>query len=177
MAQPDGLSGVTEEATRRRFLQLATAILGVLGTVILAVPLVGAIAGPAFRRKARRFAKVAAIDALPTGQPVSVTFASETHDAYLQETGLRTAWAVKLSQNDVAVYSPICPHLGCAYTWDAQRKEFDCPCHRSVFALDGHVLAGPAPRPLDRLPTKIDSGNLLVEWEVFKLGVTEKVPV
>ena len=37
---------------------------------------------------------------------------------------------------------------------------FICPCHASVFSVDGKVLSGPAPRPLDRYMTKIDAGKL-----------------
>ena len=36
--------------------------------------------------------------------------------------------------------------------------------------------AGPAPRPLDTLPEKVENGELWVEWERFKLGIHEKVP-
>jgi len=39
------------------------------------------------------------------------------------------------------------------------------------------VLGGPAPRPLDTLPTKIQSEELNVEWKQFKAGIPEKVHV
>ncbi len=55
---------------------------------------------------------------------------------------------------------PICTHLGCAYHWDDPSHTFICPCHTSVFSIDGKVLSGPAPRPLDRYMTKIDDGKL-----------------
>lgn len=42
--------------------------------------------------------------------------------------------------------SAVCTHLGCIVTRDA--RGFVCPCHGSVFAADGAVLAGPAPAPL-----------------------------
>ena len=33
------------------------------------------------------------------------------------------------------------------------------------------------PRPLDTLPTKIEKGELFVEWETFKVGIPEKILV
>jgi menaquinol-cytochrome c reductase iron-sulfur subunit len=37
-----------------------------------------------------------------------------------------------------------------------------CPCHSSVFSVDGAVISGPAPRPLDRYETKVENGKLLL---------------
>jgi menaquinol-cytochrome c reductase iron-sulfur subunit len=34
----------------------------------------------------------------------------------------------------------------------------------------GEVLAGPAPHALDRLPTKIEEGRMLVMYKEFKFG-------
>jgi menaquinol-cytochrome c reductase iron-sulfur subunit len=87
---------------------------------------------------------------------------------------LHNIWAVKNSSSDVTVFSPICPHLGCRYKWHADSQHFICPCHGSVFSIDGKVLGGPAPRPLDTLPTKIENGELFVEWELFKEGISQK---
>ncbi len=36
------------------------------------------------------------------------------------------------------------------------------------------VLSGPAPRPLDTLPVKIEGGRLLVTYKEFKAGTAAK---
>ncbi len=56
-------------------------------------------------------------------------------------------WAVKQADGQVTVFSPICPHLGCGYRWDQQDRLFKCPCHGSIYDIEGTVKAGPAPRP------------------------------
>ena len=33
-----------------------------------------------------------------------------------------------------AIFSPICPHLGCRYSWIDDQKKFVWPCHGSVSA-------------------------------------------
>lgn len=50
--------------------------------------------------------------------------------------------------------SMVCTHLGCSYKpFGPPSQEYNvvharCPCHGSVFARDGRVLGGPAPRPI-----------------------------
>jgi rieske iron-sulfur protein len=61
-------------------------------------------------------------------------------------------------------FSAICTHAGCLVSgWKPAEAELFCPCHGSVFdaAACGHVVAGPAPRPLPALPLRIVSGALI----------------
>jgi menaquinol-cytochrome c reductase iron-sulfur subunit len=159
------------------FLKFATGILTFLVGLTVGIPVIGYVVGPIFRTKKPYWAKVAELDSLLVGQPVKLIFASQTVFAYIRETVLRDIWAVKHSQTEVTVFSPICPHLGCEYNWNAKTSHFECPCHGSVFALDGKVLAGPSPRPLDTLPMRLEGGQLLVEWERFRIGIPEKIAV
>jgi menaquinol-cytochrome c reductase iron-sulfur subunit len=165
------------DAARRDFFRTGIAVLGSVAALVLAVPLVGSLVGPAFRRKAPQWSRAAKIDSLPVGKPSSVSFTDQTTEGYLRTTVVRNVWTVRHSETDVTVFSPICTHLGCRFDWQPEAGRFVCPCHGSVFGLDGKVLAGPAPRPLDRLPSKIENGELYVEWERFELGVSRKIPV
>ncbi|MDR4471330.1 MAG: ubiquinol-cytochrome c reductase iron-sulfur subunit [Nitrospira sp.] len=67
-------------------------------------------------------------------------------------------------------FSPICTHLGCGHRWDDVEKKFLCPCHGSVFDVNGIVLGGPALRPLDVLPSKVEGGRLLVMYKDLNQG-------
>ena len=69
---------------------------------------------------------------------------------------------VKTQQGAVTAFGPQCTHLGCAYHWDAGNHEFICPCHSSVFSIEGEVQSGPAPRPLDRYEAKVEKGKLML---------------
>ncbi|MGA7105706.1 MAG: ubiquinol-cytochrome c reductase iron-sulfur subunit [Candidatus Deferrimicrobiaceae bacterium] len=165
------------EATRRGFFQIAIGVLAGVGGLVLGIPLVGSLIGPAFRKKTARWSRVVMVSSLPVGQPVVLSFADPSSDAYLRETVVRNVWAVRRSAAEVTVFSPICTHLGCRYDWEPNSGRFLCPCHGSLFTLDGKVLAGPAPRPLDTLPVKIENGELFVEWERFEPGIPKKIPV
>lgn len=57
---------------------------------------------------------------------------------------------------DVAGYmalAPRCAHQGCAvvYMPRADGQAFICPCHGSTFQLDGSLIAGLSPLPLDHV--------------------------
>lgn len=166
-----------EIGARRRFLKWATGVLTLLCGAIVGIPLLGSFVGPAFRTSKTSWIKVGDIGALPVGRPVSLKVADVQADAYIRESVIRHLWAVRRSGAEVTVFSPTCTHLGCQFTWNTANGHFECPCHGSVYALDGTVLGGPAPRRLDTLPTRMEKNELYVEWKRFKSGDPEKHPV
>jgi len=167
-----------EEATaaRRRFLKMVIGILASLNGLIVGIPFIKTLVTSAQEKKLPWF-RLADMSSLPTGQPVHLTFEAQIEEAYIRETSLRSVWVIKHSPSDLTVYSPICTHLGCHFAWNASTAHFECPCHGSIFDIDGKVLSGPAPRPLDTLPYKIEKGSLLVMWEQYKAGIAEKISI
>ncbi len=59
--------------------------------------------------------------------------------------------------------SAICTHLHCVVNWNEMLKKFECPCHGAKFNLNGEVLEGPPPRPLDLYKLQLVAGNVLVD--------------
>lgn len=173
---PSDTSGLsTPTGTRRRFFQWVTrAAAGLIG-LSLAIPLVGYVISPALKRRTQSWVDVASLDELPLGKPKQVDYVATVQDGYLETKTQKAVWAVKQTDGQVTVFSPICTHLGCGYHWDEGEQKFKCPCHGSAFDLSGRVVAGPAPRPLDALPSKMEKGRLLVMYKEFKSGVAGKI--
>jgi Rieske Fe-S protein len=160
---------------RRRFLQAAVKVIGGLVAAVGAVPMVAMLFGPIRRKPQTYFSRVGPIDGFPIGKPANPTLEYRTDDAYLRTVVLVDVWVVRRSATEVTVFSSICPHLGCHVYWDSNAQRFICPCHASIFTMDGHVVGGPAPRPLDTLNARVEDGVLMVEWQRFQMGVSGKV--
>jgi cytochrome b6-f complex iron-sulfur subunit len=63
-----------------------------------------------------------------------------------------------------SVASAVCTHLGCTVNHFSSDQKFHCPCHGSVFAADGTVQHGPAPRARDWFEvTEARDGQLRVD--------------
>ena len=99
---------------------------------------------------------------LQEGKPAEVIFDRVRKDSWRVSTEKTTAWILKKSEQEVVAFAPSCTHLGCAYKWDDSAKNFMCPCHTSAFSVEGKVLSGPAPRPLDRYDVRLDNGKILL---------------
>jgi glycine/D-amino acid oxidase-like deaminating enzyme/nitrite reductase/ring-hydroxylating ferredoxin subunit len=57
----------------------------------------------------------------------------------------------RADDGDLKVLSSVCPHLGCTVHFNNAERTWDCPCHGSRFATDGHVIDGPAMKGLATL--------------------------
>ncbi|OEU50328.1 MAG: hypothetical protein BA866_12900 [Desulfobulbaceae bacterium S5133MH15] len=69
----------------------------------------------------------------------------------------------RLEDGGFLAISKKCTHLGCAVPWVAERKQFECPCHASIFDITGDVIKAPAPRALDLYPVSIKRDMVRVD--------------
>ena len=149
------------KSSRRHFYYL-TFIYGLqaLMAATLSVPAFMYLFLPPRAKKREQWVDAADLTQLQTGTPKEVSFRINRVDGWKVSSEKTTAWVVKTADNQAVAFTPQCTHLGCAYHWDDPSHTFVCPCHTSSFAIDGKVLAGPAPRPLDRYMVKIQAGKL-----------------
>ena len=148
--------------TRRHFYIGAIYGMGALIGAALGLPAAVYLLFPPKVRKAGQWVEIGDIARLAANSPTEMTFRRNRVDGWKVISENATAWVVKHADGSVVAFGPQCTHLGCAYHWDETKTEFVCPCHNSLFSIDGTVMGGPAPRPLDRYETKVEGRKLLV---------------
>jgi menaquinol-cytochrome c reductase iron-sulfur subunit len=164
--------------SRRNFLKYSIYGIGGLIFVAVAGPLVRYFFSPALSSTNEgEWIVVAKKSDIPIAQPTPVQYESRKNDSWIVTTESKSAWIVTEDGQNFTVYDPHCTHLGCPYTWvdkgGPNKGQFECPCHSGVFAIDGTVLSGPPPRPLDRVLSQVDGDSIMVK-AVVQLGRAEK---
>jgi menaquinol-cytochrome c reductase iron-sulfur subunit len=150
------------EVTRRRFYSWFMYGAGAIISGALALPATLYLLVPNKVKRNADWVEAGDVSQLEPNIPVELSFQQTITDGWTTSTQKKTAWVVNLPGSGVVAFGPQCTHLGCAYHWEEGQKEFFCPCHNSIFSLDGKVVAGPAPRPLDRYMSKVENNKLLL---------------
>jgi menaquinol-cytochrome c reductase iron-sulfur subunit len=153
-----------EGHSRRVFLfNVALLLNGIVG-VVLAIPIVGYLLGPALRKKSNENAwiNLGKLDRFPEGE----TRIADFHDPFTTpwdgQTGSIPCWVRRIQGNDFQVFAINCAHLGCPVRWFAESKLFLCPCHGGVYYQDGSRASGPPERGLFEYDHKIVNGDLMI---------------
>ncbi len=112
----------------------------------------------------------------PEGAAREVRLRAPERDAWMTKPAeVGSVFVIREGQT-AHVLSATCPHLGCPIDYQAQSRQFVCPCHRSVFDLDGARISGPAPRGLDPLESSVIGGELTCRYQRFLPGHADRRP-
>ena len=144
--------------SRSKFLTGATAALGGLIGVAIAVPSIGFVLGPSFKEEAWYWSSFGPVDnpEYQEGSYVPVIFERGANG----DLDRRVAFVRRDGAEEFTIMSNICMHLGCPVQF--KTTNFACPCHGGQFDTEGIRTAGPPVRPLNRFEYKVENGNLLV---------------
>lgn len=156
----------SELQTRRTFYVSVTNLLGALIAAAVAIPSAAYLLLKPKGADRSNWIELGQLSQLKIGQPEEIVFKRRRTDGWQKVVEKASTWVVRTDQNQVVAFSPACTHLGCPYHWEPSVKTFVCPCHSSLFAIDGKVLQGPAPRPLDRYISKVEDGKILITPQI-----------
>jgi ubiquinol-cytochrome c reductase iron-sulfur subunit len=177
---------------RRHFLTVATAVTGVAGVGLAAIPFLASLK-PSARAQALGAPVEVPIGSLESGEMVRVIWRGQliyvlhrtkdmldrldNHDDELRDPDSREPQQPSYAANEYRSVKPAylvvegrCTHLGCAPLKDFEPRPGDewpggffCPCHGSKFDLSGRVFKGvPAPLNLEVPPYRFVRDDLIL---------------
>jgi menaquinol-cytochrome c reductase iron-sulfur subunit len=174
-----------QDPARRCFFKKACAI--TIGTVAAVIPPAAGLA--LFFDPLRRsppegeMLRVTSLEALPIdGIPRKFSIVADRSDAWNRYPQARVGaiYLRRTGETEIQALNVVCPHAGCFIDYHPSRDAFFCPCHNSLFGLDGSLVdrKSPSPRPMDTLEVEIrNEREVWVKFQNFRAGQAEKVPV
>ncbi|MBI5204198.1 MAG: Rieske (2Fe-2S) protein [Nitrospirae bacterium] len=133
---------------RRRFL---ISLLGLLGTTVLVsfvYPLARFLAPPGGEAKGKKV--VIKRSEIPAGSAKDIVVDNIP------------SIVINVPDRGFIALSRVCTHLGCLVEYDKIKKRLLCPCHAGIYDLEGKVVSGPPPKPLQKFVLMVAGEDIVI---------------
>ena len=152
-----------DQLSRRNFLAIATGAIGAVIGVVIAIPAVAYVVGPALKRKtSENWVRLGPTSKVELGTPTLFKTSIERQTGWILTEEELSIYILTEDGRDYIALSNVCTHLGCRVRWITDQGQYFCPCHNAAFDKIGQVVSGPPPRPLDRYETKVEDDQLYI---------------
>ena len=141
------------ELSRRDFIKVTTGIVGGLIGAAIGLPAIYYLIDPALREGGKdAWIPIGKLENMEIGKPYQFSFTRVEVNGWERTASSFGGYALRRSDDskDILILNSRCTHLGCTVNWHAEANAYLCPCHDAKFNINGVVLDGPPPRPLDR---------------------------
>lgn len=133
---------------RRSFLKAVLAGLGAVSVATFAYPLIRFLAPPGSVAVGKKV--VLAKQEIPLGSSKVVIY-NDKPTIVINNPG-----------KGFIAFSKVCTHLGCLVEYEKENNRLICPCHGGAYDLEGNVLSGPPPKPLPKIPLKVEGEQIII---------------
>lgn len=76
--------------------------------------------------------------------------------------GNKPALLVRVGENEWRAYSAVCTHLNCTVQFQESSRQIWCACHNGLYDLNGKVVSGPPPAPLEQFDVKVRGDEVVI---------------
>ena len=76
--------------------------------------------------------------------------------------GSRPVILIRTTESEWRAFSAICTHLNCTVQYLSEKQIIWCACHNGMYDLNGRVISGPPPRPLDEFAVRIRGTEVVI---------------
>lgn len=151
--------------SRREFVSIVAAAAGTIMGAIVGIPAIGYLIAPALQKvAAEAWIPVGPLANFQVGVPTLFNFNRTTIDGWVQTVNSYGVFIIKNQDGSILALSNKCTHLSCRVNWKPEESAYICPCHDAYFDINGGIIKGPQPRPLDKYETKIENDNLSIHF-------------
>ena len=76
--------------------------------------------------------------------------------------GSRPVLLVRSGETEWKAFSAVCTHLNCTVQYKEDARAIWCACHNGMYDLNGRVVYGPPPKPLDEYVVRLRGEEVFV---------------
>src|SRR5574341_1796397 len=76
--------------------------------------------------------------------------------------GESPAIVIRTPEGELKAFSAVCTHLDCTVQYQPGQRHIHCACHNGKYDLNGKVISGPPPRPLEEFKVFEEGENIIV---------------
>ena len=76
--------------------------------------------------------------------------------------GSKPALLVRTSETEWKAFSAVCTHLNCTVQYRDSTSQIWCACHNGTYDLNGHVVSGPPPNPLEEYVVNLRGDDVII---------------
>jgi Rieske Fe-S protein len=76
--------------------------------------------------------------------------------------GSKPALLVRVGESEWKAYHAICTHLNCTVQFHDANRQIWCACHNGFYDLNGKVVSGPPPAPLEEYAVHVRGDDVVI---------------
>lgn len=76
--------------------------------------------------------------------------------------GNKPAILVNTPDGTLKAFSAVCTHLNCTVQYSPETRHIWCACHNGHFDLNGKVISGPPPKPLEEFKVNVQGEDIII---------------
>lgn len=80
--------------------------------------------------------------------------------------GSRPGIVIRTPTGDLRAFTAVCTHLNCTVQYRSDMQMIWCACHNGMYDLNGKVVSGPPPRPLDEYTVHVRADEIVVSRKI-----------
>lgn len=80
--------------------------------------------------------------------------------------GSRPVLLVRTGETEFRAFSAVCTHLNCTVQYRQDTRQIWCACHNGIYDMNGRVVSGPPPKPLEEYVARVRGDEVVISRRV-----------